>query len=63
MQEGNRDYARRKKISEKIIFNVLSVIRENAATLKQEQENQYTSAAKRILGLVANGNPKVTAVH
>ena len=59
---GNRDYAKRGK-SQKVILNILSVIGEDNATLKQEQGIQYRSVAKRIPKMVANGNLKVTAVH
>lgn len=47
----------------KVIFNILRVIGEDNATLKQEQGIQYRSVAKRIPKMVANGNLKVTAVH
>ena len=47
----------------KVIFNILRVIREDDATLKQEQGIQYRAVAKRIPEMVANGNLKVTAIH
>lgn len=47
----------------KFMFNILRVIREDDATLKQEQGIEYRSVAKRIPEMVANGNLKVTAVH
>ena len=47
----------------KVIFNILRVIREDDATLKQEQGIQYRAVAKRIPEMVANVNLKVTFWH